>query len=505
MNCDLMDSNVTRLFEEFNNKNIRYCSFKSNEHLIEGILGNTDLDILIDINEYENAVIILRKYHFTQVEPIGVGSYPNVVNWYGMDYQTGNLIHIHLHFELMTGKSLVKDYCLPWKDFFLDNIIIDENTAVKCVNPTLEYILLFTRIFIKRNTKPSKVYFAEDTKKEIDFLYNKIEYKELNKWVKIFFPECDAEKITKILYNKSNCDETQFIWLYNSVKKTLVSSQRFSEISALIRSYLNRTIRKITREINSAANTTLPLKKRFINSGLSVAFVGIDGSGKSTISKLIGKWLGSEFDIKVYYAGAGDGKKDKLSTLLLTMYGKYGHKTENDNHIGTPVVEYNADKEKSKHSIKRKIKGIGSSIAYNRILASNIRHLKEANALTAKGLVCLMDRYPQNSVPFVHDGAKVKKYDTGRGILHFYSEKERKYLESIKQTPFDLVIKLHVSGETSYKRKPLESLESLKYKEMTLDNVIYDAKEMVVIDAEADLEEVLLAVKRVIWDRLSMK
>ena len=70
----------------------------------------------------------------------------------------------------------------------------------------------------------------------------------------------------------------------------------------------------------------LPLKKRYINRGLSIAFVGIDGSGKSTVSSYIEKWLSDEFDTKKFYAGSGDGKKNIISAVLLNTYKKKNEK-----------------------------------------------------------------------------------------------------------------------------------------------------------------------------------
>lgn len=495
----MSDLNVNPVFSLWNKQDISYCSFKSNEHLIEGLVGDTDLDILIDRNDYDDAVILLKKANYHQVEPVDVGSYPNVVNWYGIDDVTGALIHIHLHFELMTGKPLYKDYCLPWKEQFLGNRFLDETTETYCVDPAYEYVLLCTRLMVKRLTKPRKNHISDDIIKELDYLKIRIDENSLRHAIFDMYGIDDADYFLNSFWNVKDLSDSDFVKLYDCVKKMMKPNQRSSEIYALMRSYLNRGRRKISRIINKRFGRTLPLKKRFINNGLSVAFVGIDGSGKSTVSKEIQKWLDAEFDVKKYYAGAGDGKKDFLSSIALWTY-KSISKKKTDRPTVEPEPQESGNNQKK--GIKCRIKAIGSCIAYVRILRSNIRHMRDAEKLSKKGLICLMDRYPQNSLPYMHDGVKIKKYDTGKGLIHKYVLEEERLLNSVKDHPFDIVFRLVVDPETSYKRKPEESLESLKHKAETLKKVKLDAKSVIEIDANRSLEEVLMNIKSDIWAAL---
>jgi len=501
----MIDIITRKLFIEWNENGIRYCSFKSNEHLYDGMNGKTDIDILIDAENYNLAVEIMKKNRFIEAEPVNVGMYPYVVNWFGMDYSSGVLVHIHLHLEIVTGKSLVKDYILPWKEYFLNNTVIDPDLKVKYVIPTLEYILLCTRIVVKKNIKPAHFHINKEIEKEINYLYDKIDDEDMLHWINIIFPVASIEKdllSTKSILDFSDRDFSQF---YKFIKKTQKKHQRIPEGIALLQSYLNRATRMISRILNYRFNTGLPLKKRFLRGGVSVAFVGIDGSGKSTMVKEIANWLGNEFDIKQFYAGAGDGKKDFLSSLLLKIYGKFGQK------MNEQAVIYDTDSNFVKLSrseelpLKIRIKNFGGAIAYIRILRSNIKKLRKSNELTSRGMICLMDRYPQNSVPFIHDGAKVQKYDAGKGIIHLIANKEKSMLEAIQYSSYDLVIKLLVGEKTAYSRKPLESVDSLRFKAKTLEEIVYDSKEIYSVDADRPFEEVLIDVKRKIWEKCYLK
>lgn len=487
---------ATGLFLDWNKNSVRYCSFKSNEHLEEGLDGKTDLDILVDKADYEVAKAVMKNNNYVQVEPVDVGAYPNVVNWFGMDYETGVLIHIHLHFEIMTGKSLYKDYCLPWKQLFLNNAFLDKQYYVKRANTYEEYVLLCTRMIVKRNTAPNNNNIVADIVKELNFLKVNINKATLEKTVVEMYGEQDSGYITDCMFRIQQLSRNEFIDFYNFIKKKVKQYQRSNEYAALYKSYRNRTNRMVSRNLNKQLDTAIPLKKRFTNGGITVAFVGIDGSGKSTVISIIKKWLNVEFDVKQYYAGAGDGKKTLVSSIALSTYGRYRSRKKK----ATAIID--AGKTINKIGFRNKIKGIGSAIAYLSILSSNIKHLHEAQILASKGVVCLMDRYPQNSLPFVHDGAKVKKYDTGHGILHSFSVREQFLLNKVKDYPFDIVFRLMVDPEVSYKRKPEESLEGLKYKAETLNKVRLEAKNVMNIDANQPLDNVVLIIKRKIWNML---
>ena len=54
---------VVKLFEKWN-ANVCYCHWKSNEHLVEGLNGITDLDLLVSIDDKSKAESILKEDNF---------------------------------------------------------------------------------------------------------------------------------------------------------------------------------------------------------------------------------------------------------------------------------------------------------------------------------------------------------------------------------------------------------------------------------------------------------
>lgn len=487
------------IFESFNESNIEYCSFKSNEHLEEGLNGDTDLDILLNEEQYNKVVSILRKNKFIQFEPDKIGKYPNVVNWYGYDIFTGKLVHIHLHFKLMTGKGLVKEYELPWEKIFLKNFITDKKSKVKILSPEYEYVLLCTRSVVKRmfdyNIKRKKEMISNDIKVELQYLLERIDEDKLKNTIIELYGNDVAKNWFSFFKNILILDSKNYYKFSKLIRKFLKNNTRYNSLYSIYKSLYNKINRRMTIKINNRMNKCLPLKKRCINKGLRIAFVGIDGSGKSTVSSLIRKWLGEEVDTIKFYCGSGEGKKNFISAFLLEIYKKL--------KMANKKKKIFSKNNKELENNKSYIKAIGASIAYVKILKDNIEKLRKSEKLKNKGVICIMDRYPQNSLKGYHDGAKLYKYEQRKNFLiNYYIKKETKMLSMIKDYPYDILFKMIVSPEISYNRKPEESLESLKIKADKLKQVTYDTKKVIEIDANLPLDIVVLKVKEIIWNEL---
>lgn len=491
-----------KLFERLNEEKIRYCSFKSNEHLEEGLCGDTDLDVLVDLIDYNKVKSILSDLKFIELEPHGIGSYPNVVNWYGYDNKTGKMIHLHMHFELMTGKGLVKEYQFPWGQLFFEKSFCDGKNGVKQVLPQYEYILLCTRAAVKRMVDLSilikKRTIARDIEVELEYLKKNTSEEDIKVAMEQMYSKEFCERNYECFANIKDLSPKQYYSLVKRIRKYTKHFRRMKSWWALLISLRNRTIRRICIYLNSHMEFALPIRKRCYNGAGSFAFVGIDGSGKSTVSRMIKEWLEKELDIAFFYSGSGDGKINWLSSIMLKLYGRKRRKEAS-------VLSDN----KGKEQLNRKysfIKAFFASIAYLRILKDNIKNLKKSQKYIKKGIVCIMDRYPQNSIEGYHDGAKLTKYKRNRwSIINLFVRKEQQLLSQVKDRAYDMVIQMVVSAEVSFERKPEESLASLQKKVETLRQVKYDAKKIMKVDAEQPLANVVLQVKEMIWEELYLK
>ena len=101
---------MKELFSDFEKNEIRYLHFKSNTNLDESFAGPGDFDVLADEGRITDIERIIGAHNGKRYNPVRIGRYPGVDNWLIFDRESGIYYHLHLHFQLATGKSQVKDY-----------------------------------------------------------------------------------------------------------------------------------------------------------------------------------------------------------------------------------------------------------------------------------------------------------------------------------------------------------------------------------------------------------
>ena len=118
---------LTRLFARLHAEHIRYCHWKSNEHLRATMLGATDVDLLVDRAAAQRlAAILTETTTFKRfVAKPGLG-YPGIEDYVGFDEATGTLTHLHLHYQLTLGERFLKGHRLPWEELVLATRVLDE-------------------------------------------------------------------------------------------------------------------------------------------------------------------------------------------------------------------------------------------------------------------------------------------------------------------------------------------------------------------------------------------
>src|SRR5688500_6712020 len=64
------------LLDELVRQQIRYCHWKSNEHLAAGLAGLTDLDLLVDVGDAERLRAVLRGRGSRELTPPPIKDFP---------------------------------------------------------------------------------------------------------------------------------------------------------------------------------------------------------------------------------------------------------------------------------------------------------------------------------------------------------------------------------------------------------------------------------------------
>lgn len=478
------------LFEQWNENSLHYCHWKSNEHLQEGLNGDTDLDVLLSINDKNKGCMILRELGFLKFNSQYGSRYPNVEDWIGFDERTGRLLHVHLHYSLMTGHTGMKEYELPWTKEALHTCIQDKGSGVCIMNPHLELTTLFTRLILK--AKYSTVFAAKRKKYSIDkhFLreiyYIKSNIQDWHQVLSIANKYYGEEsKSFMDIVRSERMSSSQFMTLYRIVSNAMEKYSRYHGISLLVRRlfyyFLVNARNVLRRKFGWMLITRKVLNKK---KGLTIAFVGQDGSGKSTVTNHIQRWLDWKIESRIFYLGSGD-QYNPWQKKLLVLLSNYNN----------PIIKL----------VKYYLSFI-LQVKWSRLVETTI---DKSQKYVKKGGIAIFDRYPQMQYSGINDGPKIREKISTRlnaGLVKFIAEQfakreEKILMKAVEKEP-DIVFKLLLSPEESITRKPFENYENVKRKHEVIKNLKFKKSDVYEIDASQNYEDELIQIKNIIWNHI---
>jgi thymidylate kinase len=241
------------------------------------------------------------------------------------------------------------------------------------------------------------------------------------------------------------------------------------------------------RRADSASTRSLP------QGGLTIAILGADGAGKSTLVGEITRWLSREVALVATYGGSGVGSA-MWPRLVLQRLG----------------------------AVRRRLRGAGGRAPTPRAAATTppaptaaravwvlalarerVRRAREARRARGLGMVVLSDRLAQSQFPGMNDGPRLTAWLDGGGWRGWAARRELAAFRLAELVPPDLVIKLHVPPDVALARKPETPREQVLRGVRLVRDLRYPATTRVLdLDATRPLADVILAAKRAVWDAL---
>ncbi len=470
-------------------ENINYCHWKSNEHLMEGLLGDTDLDVLVDENDKEKAEAALKKCGYMQCRSQYGSRYPGVDDWIGFDEKTGKLIHIHLHYHIVTGHKGMKEYNLPWTQRTLETRIKDQETGVYIMEPNLEIVTLYTRIGLKASVKrlkmakAGKFVLGEDDLREINYLKKRIDLSKVHSILEEYYGK-HTDEMLKIM-EQDTIDSQNFVRLSKTASAAFAKCRRNNGFVCTLKKYYYIIAMRVISFVRHRMQKNIITRKTNINGkGCVIAFIGQDGAGKSTVTSDIVKWLTWKLDAKKFYLGSGE----------------HYHSWQKKWHSKLP---------KKKNAITAAL-GAWLILSDYVALAKNVQKtIIKAEKYAAKGGIAVFDRYPQNQFIGINDGAKIRtlyvpkiKNKLIRKYALSRAKKEEQYIaKAVSHFP-QLVIKLILPPEVSLQRKPEENIDIVRRKHEVIKSLAFEQSEVHTIDATMPYEEEIVKIKELIWQKI---
>ncbi len=498
----------TQLFLQLDAHNISWCSWKSNEHLLEGLQGKTDIDILFYEKDRPLVTCLMHDCGFILFKTPKHRSYPGVIDTISIDIETGRLLHAHTHFLLTSGEKYLKSVILPWNDYILENRIPSEITDnIPTSTPAVEAVLLLARESLKirtrdiRRTKQDLPWGGKGFKKELDWLTNRISADEIKDCATSLLNQESADLMHKMTTKPPSF--SQFVNLRRHVQRLSQQNSwyRMGSMMARFQVWLREGLYIATRIAEKMGiSQQLIIRRRTLNNdGLIIAFLGVDGSGKSTVTQTIISQWEHKIDLAHVYLGTGDGSQTllwRITKLILLIGGTV--KKLIKGHTSNQQVQRSKNKEgNNAPSLSTLLYACTSSW-------DKSQKIRRIQKLRNRGFIIICDRWPQNQVSGINDGPLLSAYkDHNNSLYRMLSRWEEKQFNKFCYTlQPDIAIQLSPSLDTAISRKQEHSdIKDLISAKMEAFKRIQfpQSVEHKIIDADHPIETVLKNVRDVIW------
>jgi thymidylate kinase len=494
-----------RLFRSFDEAGVVYCHFKSNEHLVAGLAGLTDLDVLVERRHAAAVQAVLVAAGFKRFESRLASAYPALEDYLGFDADTARLIHLHLHYVLAVGEPHLKSFQLRFGDALLSSRVIDADTGVYVSDPNLEMELLLIRCALKLRWRDrilgffGRPYLRGSLLREFRWLMQRIDRdRVLESSERTLGSEASAV-VKRLLVDAPTNGGLQR--LRSCAMTALASDRTYGRAGAIVL----RVVREAAWWFSAANRRLLRLpvaaRRRNPTGGLIVTFLGPDGSGKSTLTREIRGWLGWKLDVYPAYFGSGTGSASALRWPLKLALGLYRRVRPR------PSLE---DAARTGGGTPPSGPAAREGIAKLRWIWALVLALEKRSKMRSvvrarnRGMAVVCDRYPQVQVTGFNDGPLLTGWlDSAWSWQRWLSRWELEVYRSAASNAPDLVIKLKVSPEVAGRRKPEATAAEVSRRLGALAQIEYGERcDYLTLDADQPLEKTLADVKRAIWERL---
>jgi thymidylate kinase len=482
------------ILDEFYRRSLSYCYWKSGLRVRAALSGESDLDLLIARDDQHRSQAILLQRGFKLFPDTANRHHPAVLSYLGYDEPSGRIVHLHLHFRLVVGEKLLKNYRLPWEATILSRAVLHPTLPIRVLDPASEALLLVARAALEPSWKDPvalRHWAATRQKFELDreALASRLDRMTLRDRAGETFANDLADIVVDAIFCGRPLERQRR--LQRRIRREVAAQQAYTNVEARLRSWKRAVLWAAGGLNERVLHAPRPWRRRAPGGGCVAAVIGVDGSGKTTVVAAIQAWLSSEVDVMPIYFGTGAGRP---SLLLLPF------------KMIVPVIT-RLLRTKPRGASHGRISGRAPGPLYALLMmvwaaavaAEKRSKLRAAHRAASRGLVVIADRYPQNEDVGYNDGRLLPRLTHAP---HWLRRFEAHAYTLAGRLPPDLVLKLEVTAETAARREPDMDPETRRQRIEAARRLAFPGARIVRVDAERPLEEVIRSVKREIWSLL---
>lgn len=481
---------VQKLCNKLRAEGISYCHWKSNWKLNRWLAGAGDLDILVAEEDGERFSFAAIGLGFVQAYNPGHDEGPKIVHFYGWDHEAEKFVHLHVYRRLLVGHDLTNNYHLPIEHMLLASA---NATGLIPIPPAeLELIVFVVRkvlgswnaetIIRKASGRSSD---AEKIAAELDFLESNTNRARVHELLPRVFPQVNVELFERCLESLR----------LNSLAKSLKRARRDLEIALAAHARRGRhtdsalKVQRLATNLFTERVLRRSRRKHSINGGVLIAFVGGDGSGKTTAVKAIKKWLGEVFEVKAFHFG-----KPRRSAITIAFV------------IALRTRALAKGLWRKQFSLKPEQPELwqpGYLRMFRWVCAAHDRHrvYVKARRFTRSGGIAITDRYVLPQIQLM-DGPNIAHAvgEKTNWLVKALQKAESKPYEKIKQP--DLLLVLRVNPEIAVQRKTDEREQHVRPRSQEIWETDWTGTPARVVDAGQSPAEVLNELRAQVWRRI---
>ena len=483
---------IQQLFECLDAKRVEYCHWKSNAFLGEAVRGIGDLDLLVRREHGDRFEALASALHFKQMAVPRWRSAPSVFHYLGLDLGSGQLVHLHVYFRLLTGGSLVKSCRIPLEHLVLEGRRRLDGVWVPAKDTEL---LLFVVRKMLEYSSPTEVPLAlresQRAVAEFEWLLSGGTLSRTEILLDRWFPQIDRalfQRATAALMPSGSLVDRCLSGVMMRWRLRDCMQQRLLLLEMVRAARLIRWV--ILRGLGRPPRVTP------VRGGALIAVIGPEASGKSTLVRELNTWLAEHVSTFAIHAGRPPSTfltllPDLLLPFLRRALPRYrSHQVETDRQTGMGTVSRT-------RLILYAVRAVILALSRQRLLA-------RAERMVAGGALVISDRFPSATVGAT-DSAQLDPmtlFDTVpfRRLSMFEQRLYRRI-----QTP-DVVFCLKSSLATAIERNASRDNDEpdgyVRHRHAHWTSPQFRSGRVLELNSEGPLADTLLSAKQAVWECL---
>jgi len=459
--------------------NVRYCQWKGLGGEARWASGLGDLDLLIDRPSalmFGRALTVLGFKQATAPPGLEV---PGVVSYLGPAPETGRLLHVHAHFQIVVGRPWARHVRIPVEQAVLASAV--RGMPFRVPSPEFRLLLLVLRATLRHDPRDllrrGDPAWLRETRGEIEVLRRRVTRAALLRTAERHLPEVDP-----------GCLDACVATLHRGWSPARRIEARVRLERRLAAHASRPPAGTVLRRVAWAAARALEIgnggpAKHLLAGGAVLALVGGDGSGKSTCARALEAWLAAELDVVHAHMGRPPrapltlaiGAGVKLAWWLAALAPRRRRDAAREHLTLLRCICTARDRHRLYRRVRRR---------------------------AAAGAVVVCERYPvpENRALVGPSGAQGIATGVAGPLATFLRRIETRYYERIAAP--DLVLVLRVDPETAVLRKPEEPEHYVRARARIIWNARWESGRVEVVDANQPLPAVLDALRARLWRAL---